>query len=479
MTARLPARLVVVLAVLLGACVSDPPAPPNFVLIYADDLGWRDLGVQGSDYYETPHLDQLAADGIRFTNAYANAPNCAPSRAALLSGQYAPRTGIYTVASAARGPDSRRALIPVENRTDLPPEVVTLAETLGSVGYATGHVGKWHLGGDGSLPTDHGFSFSIAGDAGGSPTGYFYPYVRGDRVLPGLEHGEEGENLTDRLVHEATGFIEREADGPFFLFLSHYGVHTPIQGKPEVAARYREKPASDGHESPEYAAMIETLDDGVGRILATLDRLGLDERTVVVFASDNGGYGPITSMAPLRGSKGMLYEGGIRVPMIWRWPDKFPAGVTSATPVIGTDVYPTFAELAGIPLPTSQPVDGANLTPVLFGAPDLESEVTDRELVWHFPAYLEADRSVAGAWRTTPSSAIRQGQYKLLHFFEEERWEVYDLDADLSETTDISDLEPEVTNRLRGALIRWWERTDAFVPSEPNPDFEPASEGRW
>ena len=448
------------------ACApSQSPTPPNIVLIYADDLGWRDLTVQGSSYYETPNIDRLATEGIRFTDAYANAPNCAPSRAALMSGQYAPRTGIYTVASAARGPAEERALLPVENETTLDLDVVTIAEVLSAAGYATGHAGKWHLGGEGFLPEDQGFTWSIAGNEAGAPPDYFYPYARGDRRVPGLEDGAEGEYLPERLVDESIGFIDRSQDSPFFLYLSHYTVHTPIQAREEITERYRAKAPSNGHENPTYAAMIESLDQGVGRILDALEERGLSDNTVVIFASDNGGFGPVTSMAPLRGSKGMLYEGGIRTPLIMRWPDEIEPGATSATPVIGVDLYPTLAELAGAPLPDTQPLDGVSLLPTLMRSGD----VPERDLIWHFPAYLEADRSVADTWRTTPASALRRGPYKVIHFFEDDRWEVYDLSSDASETNDLAGARLELTEALRSGLQTWWTDIDAFVPTEPNP----------
>lgn len=466
-------RPVGVLAVTLACagCFFAPPptAPPNIVLIYADDLGWRDLGVQGSRYYETPHVDRLAQEGMRFTDAYANAPNCAPSRAALLSGQYAPRTGIYTVGSAARGPAYARALVPVDNETILALEVVTIAEVLAEAGYATGHVGKWHLGGEGALPRDQGFTWSIAGDARGAPPDYFFPYARGDQSIPGLGQGKEGEYLPDRLVDESIGFLEREQDHPFFLYLSHYSVHTPIQAKSEITDRYRDKAPADGHANPTYAAMLESLDDGVGRILDALERLDLAEKTVVIFASDNGGFGPVTSMAPLRGSKGMLYEGGIRTPFIVRWPGHIEAGSISSEAVTGVDIFPTFAELAGAPLPSGQPSDGASLVPALTGS----GESAPRDLMWHFPAYLEADRSVPGTWRTAPVSALRRGRHKVIHFFEDDRWELYDLDADLSEANDLSARESELTDELRTALELWWADTDAFVPTRLNPQYRP------
>ena len=454
----------------MGCATPVVDAPPNIVLIYVDDLGWKDLGVQGSRYYETPNVDLLAAQGMRFTDAYANAPNCAPSRAALLSGQYAPRTGIYTVGAADRGPTEFRALVPVANQTELSLDVVTLSETLAEAGYATGHAGKWHLGGEGSLPKDQGFRWSIAGDEQGSPPGYFYPYESGQRSLRDLEEGTEGEYLADRLVDESILFIEREADKPFFLYLSHYSVHTPIQGKPELAARYVDKAAADGQDNPTYAAMVQSVDEGVGRIIDTLDQLGLTENTVVIFYSDNGGFGPATSMLPLRGSKGMLYEGGIRVPLIVRWPGYVEPGSVTNEPVIGTDFYPTLAEIAGIDLSSDHILDGLSFVPVLTAL----GEIQTRDLVWHFPAYLEADRSVSGPWRTTPASAIRRGTYKLIHFFEDGRSELYDLTEDVSESNDLSLKMPEVTDELHAALQAWWEETRAFVPSEPNPLYNPS-----
>jgi arylsulfatase A-like enzyme len=360
--------------------------------------------------------------------------------------------------------------VPVANRTELSLDVVTLSETLAEAGYATGHAGKWHLGGEGSLPKDQGFKWSVAGDEQGSPPDYFYPYKRGQRFLRDLEEGRENEYLADRLVDESVLFIEREANNPFFLYLSHYSVHTPIQGKPELAARYVDKAAADGQDNPTYAAMVQSVDEGVGRIIDTLDELGLAENTVLIFYSDNGGFGPATSMVPLRGSKGMLYEGGIRVPLIVRWPGHVEPGSVTNEPIIGTDFYPTLAEIAGIDLASDHILDGSSFVPVLTEI----GEIQPRDLVWHFPAYLEADRSVSGPWRTTPASAIRRGVYKLIYFFEDGHSELYDLTEDVSESNDLSLKMPEVTDELRASLQAWWEETGAFVPSEPNPLYNPS-----
>ncbi len=465
-------------ALLAGAatlgCGGEAPPPPNIVLLYIDDLGWRDLGVMGSAYYETPNIDGLAERGMLFTNAYANAPNCAPSRASLMSGQYPPRHGIFTVASAERGEARQRRLVPPENQTHLDLEVVTVAEALKSAGYVTGHFGKWHLGGAGYLPTDQGFDVNVAGREFGSPPGYFYPYQRGARELSDLvETGHEGEYLTDRLTDEAIRFIEAQAERPFFLYLSHYAVHTPIEAKQEYVAHYREKQAEGGQANPTYAAMIQSVDESVGRVLAVLDDLGLADNTAVVFYSDNGGFGPATSMAPLRGSKGMLYEGGIRVPLIVRWPGEVePGGVTDSR-VIGTDLYPTILEIANAPSPDGQVLDGVTLLPVLTG----DGALPERPLFWHFPAYLEADRSVAGPWRTTPAGAVRLGDYKLIEFFEDGTTELYDLRSDIGESNDLAEEMPEKVAELKALLDEWRAATGAPIPTEPSPDYDPA-EGR-
>ncbi|MDP6371142.1 MAG: sulfatase [Vicinamibacterales bacterium] len=453
-----------------SGCAAPTP-PPNIVLIYVDDLGWRDLGVMGSEYYETPNIDALASQGIRFTQAYSNAPNCAPARASLLSGLYPPRHGVYTVGTAERGEAANRRLVPVDNLTDLSLATVTLAEALAGRGYATGHVGKWHLGGPGFEAAAQGFAWSVAGDASGAPPSYFHPYARNGRSLPDLDDGDDGEYLTDRLTDEALRFLDGHRDEPFFLYLSHYGVHTPIQAKAELEQYYRDKPPGTGHDNPTYAAMIQSVDESVGRLLRRLDERDLRDDTIVIFFSDNGGFGPATSMAPLRGSKGMLYEGGIRVPLSVRWPGTIRAGTVSDTPVIGVDLFPTLLAAAGIDPSGDPPLDGIDLTPLLTAT----GPIPDRPLFWHFPAYLEADASVPGPWRTTPAAAVRRGGYKLVTFFEDGRNELYDLTADLGETRDLADKDPERTAQLRALLESWWAETGAWIPTEPNPLYEAGS----
>ncbi len=460
----------------VGGADRASQAPPNIVLIYVDDLGWRDLGFMGSRYYETPNIDRLAAEGMVFTNAYANAPNCAPSRASLMSGQYPPRHGIYTVTPSNRGDPKERKFQVRETETALRLEIVTIAEALAGRGYATASMGKWHLGGEGHLPTDQGFDRNVAGNDWGMPQSYFWPYERergeGNIVrIPGLQDGgREGEYLTDRLTDEALIWLEEQAGGPFFLYLTHYAVHTPIQAKPDIEEKYRGKEGSNGQDNPRYAAMVESLDDGVGRVLSKLDELGIADNTVVVFYADNGGLGTVTSMAPLRGSKGMLYEGGIREPLIVRWPGRTPAGSISRVPVIGTDLYPTFLEMAGVERP-QQPLDGVSIVPLVRGDP-APVELTERPLFWHFPAYLEAGQMI-GPWRTTPVAAVRLGDYKLIEFFEDGRRELYDLGADVGESNDLSATMPEKVAELGAVMERWRVEIGAYVPSELNPDYDP------
>ena len=459
---------------LCSGCAEKPPSP-NIVLIYIDDLGWRDVGFMGSTYYETPNIDRLAAESVIFTNAYANAPNCAPSRASLLTGQYTPRHGVYTVGSPERGAAHLRKLVPSPNKTALDTGFVTLAEALKAAGYATAHVGKWHLGGAGHLPTDQGFDVNVAGDHQGHPPSYFYPYERGTNSLPDLrEGGQEGEYLTDRLTDEALRFIDAHAEGPFFLYLAHYAVHTPIQAKEAIINTYRQKPGDEAHHNPTYAAMIESVDESVGRVLGKLDALGLTDNTVVFFFSDNGGYGPTTSMAPLRGSKGMLYEGGIRVPLAVHGPGIRAAGRTDATPVIGTDLYPTILEMAGAALPPGQPLDGVSLLPLLAEQAPLAS----RALFWHFPVYLEAYRGMSGPWRTTPAGAVRQDDYKLIEFFEDGRLELYNLHDDIGEQNDLAETMPDKVQELHALLQNWRASVQAPVPSELNPAYDPQAASR-
>ncbi len=431
---------------------------PNIVLLLADDLGYGDLGCYGSATHRTPHLDALAAGGMLFTNAYANAPNCAPTRAALMSGLYAPRTGIYTVNGASRGKAKNRRLIPIPNRTILDESIVTLAETLSDAGYATGHVGKWHLGAD---PCSQGFDVNVAGNKAGHPKSYHSPYSN-----PDLEDGPEGEYLTDRMAREASGFIEEHAEQPFFLQLAFFSVHTPIQGRADLVETYGE--ALGENKDAHYAAMVTALDEAVGQVLATLAEQDLLESTLVLFFSDNGGRSPWGDNGGLRGSKGMLYEGGIREPLIAHWPGKISAGARCEEPVIGLDLYPTLMELAGAPRRPDQVLDGVSIVPCLQG-----EDLGEREgLFWHFPAYLQGYLPEHGPFRATPVGVIRRGPWKLMEFFEDGRLELYNLGADSAESKNRAAEEPEVVADLHGRMRAWRERVNAPVPTEPNPEYE-------
>lgn len=323
---------------------------PNIVFILADDLGWTDLGVMGSDYYETPNIDRLAAEGLLFDNAYAAAANSAPSRACMMTGMYTPRHGVYTVSPPDRGDRRLRKLIPIANTDDVRADFVTMAEALRQQGYRCGHIGKWHLGddADGTGPLSQGFIWNVGGNRAGSPYSYFYPYCLPDKSKChlGLEKGTPGEYLTDRLTDEAVSFIKSHKDAPFFLHLSHHAVHTALQAPASVVDKYKNKPVGKYHTNPVYAAMIEKLDDGVGKICRAIQEMGIEENTIIIFYSDNGGSEPVTDNYPLHGGKGTPYEGGSRVPLIIKWPGKIPAGTRTSVPVIGVDFYPTFVHLA-------------------------------------------------------------------------------------------------------------------------------------
>ncbi len=441
---------------------------PNIVFIFIDDMGWRDVGFMGSRYYETPNIDKLAGQGMVFTNAYSNGPNCAPARACLLSGWYGPRHGVYTVDTSSRGQSRFRKLIPIENTTVLDPKIVTIAEAIKPAGYISASIGKWHLGNDPQAgPRAQGFDVNVAGYSAGSPPGgYFSPYKNRE-----LSDGPPGEYLTDRLTDEALRFIEASKDRPFFLYLPHYAVHTPLQGKAELIEKYKKKAGSSGQNNATYAAMIESTDQGVGRIMAKLDELNLTDNTIVFFFSDNGGVKGITSNEPLRGGKGMLYEGGIREPMIVRWPGVVKSGTTCDTPVIGIDLYPTILEMTGAPRPAGKVLDGVSFVPLLKGGKGLNRQA----LFWHFPAYLEgkAEGARDAHFRTRPCAAVRAGDWKLIEYFEDGALELYNLKDDLGERKNLAETLPEKTKELHKLMLDWRKNLNAPVPTELNPDYDP------
>ncbi len=435
----------------------------NVIVILMDDLGGRDLGCYGSTYYRTPHLDRLAADGMKFTDAYAACPVCSPTRAALMTGKYPARLNLTDWLPGRPDRPDQKLLRPVINQ-HLPAEEITLANVLHAAGYATGHVGKWHLGGKGFEPERRGFDLNIAGDEAGSPRSYFAPYKNAaGRYMPGLEKAPEGEYLTDRLTAEAEKFIEQNRDRPFFLYLAHYAVHIPLKAKPDVVAKYKAGGPAGTQNNPVYAAMIESMDDSVGRILARLDALKLSGRTAVLFTSDNGGlsvlegpHTPSTINSPFREGKGFLYEGGTRVPLLIRWPGVTKPGSVSAVPVSSIDFFPTILDLCG--LESEGKVDGVSLKPVLRG----EGDLAPRPLYWHYPHYCNQGGR--------PGGSIRDGDYKLIEFFEDSRRELYDLKKDVGETRNLIEEQPEKAKELAGKLEAWRREVGARM-MRPNPDF--------
>ena len=449
----------------------ERPDPPNIVFILVDDLGWTDVNPYApyqDQYYETPNITQLAGQGVKFTNAYTNSSNCAPSRAALMSGQYYPNNPVYTVGSGARGKETERELIPPENQTTLPPEKITFAERLQDAGYVTGFMGKWHLGEPGAAgPRQQGFDVNVGGYSTGRPSwsgAYFRPNNN-----PYIDDAEDKEYLTDYYNRKAVDFLEEHRDEPFYLQLSYYSVHSPLQAPDARTAPFEQKSPVEGHGNATYAAMIESVDRGVGGILEALDRLEIENETIVVFYSDNGGvdgeavdHWSATDNAPLRMGKGSFYEGGIRVPLIVRWPGVVPAGVTVEEPVIGVDFYPTLLDATGVDLPEEYALDGVSILPLLR---EPRTATLDREnLYWHFPGYLQGNVE-KGTWRTTPVSVIRSGKWKLMRFYEGDRVELYNLEADVSESLNLADERPEKRRELRRQLAQWLEETDAPLPS--------------
>ncbi|MGL4852359.1 MAG: sulfatase [Phocaeicola sp.] len=451
-----------------SAVLAAPSKKPNVLFIMADDLGWTDLGVMGSDYYETPHMDKLASQGMLFRQAYAAAANSAPSRACFMTGMYTPRHGVFTVNPPDRGDKRKRKLIAMPNQEDLDARFITLAEALKEEGYCCGHVGKWHLGADaeGTGPLSQGFSSNIAGERAGTPYSYFYPYIQAHtgKVHIGLETGSEGEYLTDRLTSEAIRFMSEERDEPFFLYLSHHAVHTPLKAPEELIAKYQAKTKGENHKNAVYAAMVESLDESVGRLLKAVDSLGIANETVVILYSDNGGSKPITQNRPLREGKGSPYEGGTRVPLIIRWPGKLASNSSSDLPVIGVDFYPTLVGLAGGH--PAMELDGKNIFELL------EEPTRERALFWHFPAYLESYEEGGNPFRATPYSTILSGGWKLIYFYERGEAELYNLNEDLSEKNNLALVEPGKREELYAQLREWLTQTQAPIPIQLNPFYQ-------
>ncbi|MFN0100867.1 MAG: sulfatase [Bryobacteraceae bacterium] len=434
---------------------------PNFIIVLVDDLGWRDWGCYGHPYHETPHLDRLAAESVKFTQAYAACPVCSPTRASLMTGRYPARLRLTDwIPGRRQWPTSRLLTVPFEQQ--LPLAETTLPETLQPLGYRSASIGKWHLGGEGFAPTEQGFDVNIGGDQRGSPPGYFGPFN-----LVNLHGGAKSDLLTDRLTDEAVKFIGDDVGRPFLLYLPHYTVHTPIQAPEALTEKYRRKMAFLGIDgNPVYAAMVETLDNSIGRLRDKVKAAGLESDTVWIITADNGGLRyegktpkPVTDNAPARNGKGHLYEGGIRVPLLIRWPGVTRNGAESAIPVITPDLFTTVADIAGArPVQT---LDGRSLTPILRSG-----KMRDRPLFWHYPHYSNQ----GGA----PAGAIREGEWKLIEFYEDGRAELYHLKSDTGERLNLVNKHPAKARELRVKLDAWRRSVNAAMP-QTNPDFDPAT----
>jgi arylsulfatase A-like enzyme len=458
------------LALLPAAAAAPRAGRANVVLFLIDDLGWRDIGANGSTYYQTPNIDRLAREGVRFTDAYAACAVCSPTRAAVLTGKYPARLLLTDWLPDGRWPPKAK-LRSGRFVRELPLEEVTIAEALREAGYRTASIGKWHLGAEPfSLPEHHGFDLNIGGNAHGAPGDFFFPYA-GNWAIPTTDlrvrwnvfpDGKPGEYLTDRLTDEAVKFIRENRERPFFLYLPHYAVHTPLQAKPELVAKYERIPEAQRQGKPVYAAMVESMDESIGRVMATLRELGLEQDTMVIFTSDNGGFYNATSNAPLRANKGAYYEGGIRVPLIVKWPGVAKAGHVSSEPVTSTDFYPTCLAAAGLPPRPNQHMDGRNLQPLLAGGATLGRPA----IFWHFPHYNDHPHSV-------PSGVIRQGPWKLIETFDPEGLELYNLADDLGEQRNLAAAQPARVAELKRALDAWRVEVGAEM-MRPNPDHDPS-----
>lgn len=466
--------------------------PPNVLFILADDLGWNDIACMGSTFYETPHLDKLAQQGVRFTNAYAACQVSSPSRATILTGKYPARHGITNWIGEPSGEAWRTLgrhskMLPADYTRALPSEDVTLPEYLKQYGYTTFLAGKWHLGGEGSYPENHGFDINKGGWELGSPKGgYFSPWIN-----PSLPNEVDGENLSMRLAQETVYFMENcTKDKPFFAYLSFYAVHGPIQTTQEKWSYFRNKAVQQGvaeqgfaidrtlpvrmlQDNPVYAGLVQQMDDAIGYVLTALEEMGLAENTLIIFTSDNGGLASgdssSTSLYPLRGGKGRQWEGGIRVPLLVKAPHLATAGTTCDVPVIGTDYYPTILSYAALPLNDTQHVDGVDILPLLNG-----EEIADRALYWHYPHY--------GNQGGEPSSIIRKGDWKLIYYHEDARSELYNLAIDITECEQLNHIYPDKVTELDRELQAWLLDTNAQMPiadTEYDPVKEHAVKKKW
>ncbi|MGI8988315.1 MAG: sulfatase [Bryobacteraceae bacterium] len=456
------------LGAVAGASFALGASPPklNFVFILIDDMGWRDVSYNGSAFYETPNIDRLASQGMRFTNAYAACPVCSPTRASIMTGKYPARLGITNFLPGKHQLPYSKLIAPV-SRQELPLEEVTIAEALKPSGYVSAAIGKWHLGGPDFYPEKQGFDVNVGGTDAGSPKSHFYPQWDGRPPITAAP----GAYLADRLTDSAEEFIRNNAAKPFLLYLAHYGVHIPLEGKQDLVARYqsRIKPGQPQNNAI-YAAMVRSVDDSVGRVMKKLDDLKIADRTAVIFMSDNGGLtaaeykGQVaTSNLPLREGKGFLYEGGIREPMLVKWPGVVAENSKCDVPVISTDFYPTMLEMAGIEKDIGHPSDGVSLAPLLK-----QSGIPSRQAIyWHYPHYSNQGGR--------PGAAIRQGDYKLIEFYEDGRIEMFNLAEDIGESRNLAAENPRKAAELKGKLDAWLKDLNPEMPN-PNAAYDPARE---
>ncbi len=434
---------------------------PNIIIINVDDLGWKDVGFMGSEYYETPNIDYLSSLGMVFTNGYASASNCAPSRACLMTGQWTPRHGIYTVSPSTRGKSEDRKLIPIKNTHTLAPEHNILPEVLQNNGYITCHAGKWHLSDN---PLEYGFDVNIGGNHAGLPRSYYPPYKNVKIEIGNSQY------LTDLVMENALKFVDT-ISSPFYLNYSPYAVHVPIMAVDSIVPKYEKKSPWNGQGNAEYASMVDNLDRNIGLLILKLKEKSLFDNTLIVFTSDNGGLYGITKQKPLRAGKGSYYEGGIREPFFFVLNGKIKSNIKSDVPITNLDIFPTVLNYAGINTSTHN-LDGNSLAPVL----EEKVQTFERPLFWHFPVYLQAynvnDNETRDAlFRTRPGSVIRKGDWKLHYYFEDDGVELYNLSEDIGERNNLTEANPEKTEELLELLRKWWKDTNAPIPTELNPDY--------
>ena len=438
---------------------------PNIIIINVDDLGWKDLGYMGSEFYHTPNIDELSKQGVVFMNAYSGASNCAPSRASLMSGLNTPKHGIYTVGNPDRGDKRTRKLIPSKNTRFLNDSINTIPKLLKSKGFVTANFGKWHINKD---PLSHGFDFNIGGSNKGNPgkNGYFSPYK-----IDFIESNFNGEYLTDRIAKEAISFFKKNQKKSFFANISFYSVHTPIQGKKEWIDFYKLKEGENGQDNNAYGAMVSSVDENIGKIIQSLKQLNLYESSLIFFTSDNGGIRAISNQYPLRAGKGSYYEGGIKVPLIIKWPNMSKKNTVSYSNVSQLDFFPTILDVIKNDLKPNN-LDGTSLKNHLTNSTKI-----NRDLFFHFPIYLEAynkseDQGRDPLFRTRPGSVIISNNWKLHHYFEDNEVELYDLKNDPSEAINLIKTDRDVAVKLFQKLKKWRKNNKVFIPSEPNPLYD-------